>query len=59
MCAKFHENVFKNLNAKGKGYLYNYKIIEVLLCKCVRVGGKMMFCMGCFEKVKNLLLNHR
>ena len=54
MCAKFKENVFKNLNAKGKGYLYNYKIIKVLLCKCVRVGGKMMFCMGCFENVQEL-----
>ena len=54
MCAKFYESVFKNFNAKGKGYLYNYKIIEVLLCKYVRVGGKMVFYMGCFENMQEL-----
>jgi hypothetical protein len=54
MCAKFLESVFKNLIVKEKGYLYNYKIIKVLLCKCVRVGGKMMFFLGCFENVQEL-----
>ena len=54
MYAKFYERVFKNLIAKEKGCLYNYKIIKVLLCKCVRVGGKMMFYLGCFDNVQEL-----
>jgi hypothetical protein len=52
--AKYCESVFKNLNDKGQGYLYNYELIKVLLCKCERVGGKIMFCLGCFEKVLEL-----
>jgi len=54
MCAKFYERVFKNLIVKEKGYLYNYKIIKVLLCKCVRMEGKNKLCMGCFEKGQKL-----
>jgi hypothetical protein len=54
LCEKYCESVFKNLNDKGKGYLYNYKLIKVLLCKCVRMGGKIMFCLGCFENVQEL-----
>jgi hypothetical protein len=30
LCAKCGESVFKNLNAKEKGSLYNYKLIKVL-----------------------------
>jgi hypothetical protein len=39
---------------REKGYLYNYNLIKVLLCKCARMGGKTMFCLGCFEKVQEL-----
>jgi hypothetical protein len=37
-----------------KGYLYNYNLIKVLLCKSARMGGKTMFCLGCFQKVQEL-----
>jgi hypothetical protein len=41
---------------REKGNLYNYNLIKVLLCKCVRMEGKTMFCLGCFEKVQELTL---
>jgi hypothetical protein len=54
LCVKYCESVFKNLNDKGKGYLYNYNFIKVLLCTCARMEGRTMFCLDCFEKVQEL-----